>query len=154
MISHSSKETEKISKVFLTKLKPAKTRATVVGLYGELGTGKTTFIQFIAKELKVKRRVNSPTFVILKSYKLKGKNYKKLFHLDAYRLKNEKELLHLGWNEIVSNKEHLVFIEWPENVIKALPKKHHQIHISHLPCRNGAEAGTKKENRKFEIKRV
>lgn len=142
MISKNTKETEKIAKEFLFKLKPAKNSATVVGLYGELGTGKTTFTQAIAKEFKIKRKVNSPTYVIIKNYKLRIKNFKRLFHIDAYRLKNEKELLHLGWNEIVSNKEHLVLIEWPENIIKALPKKHHQIHISH----------TKKGHRKFKIK--
>jgi tRNA A37 threonylcarbamoyladenosine biosynthesis protein TsaE len=64
--------------------------------------------------------------------------------LDAYRLKNERELLHLGWEEIIGNKEHLVFVEWPENVIKALPKKHHKIKISH----------TKEGNRRLEIKNI
>ena len=75
MISHSSKETKKIAKEFLIKLKPNRIGATVVGLFGELGTGKTTFVQFIAKELKIKRKINSPTFVIIKSYKLKGKSF-------------------------------------------------------------------------------
>lgn len=130
-ISKNLRETEKIAKDFLAKLKIAKGGATVVGLYGELGAGKTTFTQAIAKELKIKRKVNSPTFVIMKSYKLKTKNYKRLFHIDAYRLKNEHELSHLGWDEIIENKEHLIFIEWPENVSKGMPKKHHQIHISH-----------------------
>ena len=68
--------------------------------------------------------------------------FKYLFHLDAYRLKNEKELLHLGWEEIIGDNENLIFIEWPENIIKAMPKKHHRIHISH----------TKEGHRKFEIK--
>ena len=144
MISHSSKETQKIARGFLIKLSPMKNGATVVGLFGELGTGKTTFTQFVAKELKIKRKVNSPTFVIIKRYALKNGKYKNFFHLDAYRLKNERELLHLGWNEIVSKKEHLIFIEWPENILKALPQKHHQIHISH----------TKEGHRKFKIKKV
>lgn len=141
-VSKNTKETQKIAKEFLAQLKPFKNKATIVGLYGELGTGKTTFTQFVAKELKVKKKVNSPTFVIMKRYALKNSKYKNLFHIDAYRLKNKKELLHLGWEEIIENKKHLVFIEWPENVIKALPKKHHQIHISH----------TQSGHRKFEIK--
>jgi tRNA threonylcarbamoyladenosine biosynthesis protein TsaE len=141
-VSKNTKETQKIAKNFLTKLKPNKNGATVVGLYGELGTGKTTFTQFVAKELNIKKKVNSPTFVIMKRYALKNSKYKNLFHIDAYRLKNEKELLHLGWDKIISDKEHLVFIEWPENVIKALPKKHHKVHIIH----------TKVGHRKFEIK--
>ena len=142
MISKNIKNTNKIAQKFLESLKFDKTMATVVGLYGDLGVGKTAFTQAIAKILNVKKKVNSPTFVIIKRYQLKNDKYKNLFHLDAYRLKNEKELLHLGWEEIISNKEHLVFIEWPENIIKAMPKKHHKIYISH----------TKEGHRKFEIK--
>ncbi len=153
-VSKNIKDTEKIAKDFLNKIldtTPAK--ACVVGLYGNLGAGKTAFTQAVAKILGVKRKVSSPTFVIMKSYFLplrRGSaptyvgargSFKKLIHIDAYRLKNEKELLHLGWEEIISNKEHLVFIEWPENVIKAMPKKHHKIKISH----------TEEGHRKFEI---
>ncbi len=148
-ISKNTEDTKKIAKDFLAELYPRSDKATVVGLYGELGVGKTTFTQAIAKELKIKRKVNSPTYVIIKNYELKINNFKKLFHIDAYRLKNEKELIHLGWNEIISNKEHLIFIEWPENVIKALPKKHHQIHISHLST---GQAGIKRGYRNFKIK--
>ena len=118
-ISKNTKETGAIAKIFIDKILEDKNkhhRATVVGLSGNLGAGKTTFVQAVAKHLGVKGRITSPTFVIMKSYKLKAKNYKLLFHLDAYRLKNEKELLHLGWEEIINNKDHLVFIEWPENV--------------------------------------
>ena len=87
----------------------------------------------------------------MKSYKLKAKSYKLFFHLDAYRLKNEKELLHLGWEEIIADPEHLIFIEWPEQIIKAMPKKHHKILISHLPRQSKAKAGTKEGYRKFKI---
>ncbi len=142
MISKSVGDTEKIAEVFLTGLSFVGEKATVVGLYGELGAGKTAFVQAIAKMLDIKRKVNSPTFVIMRRYALKHPKYKNLFHLDAYRLKNEKELLHLGWKEIIANPRHLVFIEWPENVIKAMPKKHHKISISH----------TKEGHRKLKIK--
>ena len=130
-ISKNIKDTEKIAEYFLKKIKVNKNGATIVGLYGDLGTGKTTFTQSIGKALGIKRKVNSPTYVIMKNYKLKAKRYKLLYHLDAYRLKNEKELLHLGWEVIVSNKDHLIFIEWPEQIIKAMPKKHHKVLISH-----------------------
>lgn len=164
-ISKDSKDTEKIAKEFLDEItktppdlplsgeadgfpltrgtKGVVSLATVVGLSGDLGTGKTTFTQFIAKNLGVKTKVNSPTFVIMKRYSLpltrgsaqgaRGFNkFKNLFHIDAYRLKNEKELLHLGWQEIISNPENIIFIEWPELVAKAMPKKHHKISIKHL----------------------
>ena len=167
-VSKNIKDTEKIAQDFLKKLKVNKKKATVVGLYGELGSGKTSFTQAVTKLLGVKRKVNSPTFVIMKRYELSkpkkagcknflanktkpvpaGENFstqpffEHVFHLDAYRLKNEKELLYLGWEEIISNPKHLIFIEWPEMVIKAMPKKHHKISIAH----------TKEGYRKFEIK--
>jgi tRNA threonylcarbamoyladenosine biosynthesis protein TsaE len=139
-ISKNVEDTKQIAKEFSTKIKPNNNNATIVGLYGELGAGKTTFTQFFGKELGIKRKVNSPTFVIMKKYVLpKNLAFKHLFHLDAYRLKNEKELIYLGWKEIISNKENLVLIEWPEQIIKAIPKKHYQIFISH----------TKQRHRKF-----
>lgn len=105
--------------------------ACVVGLYGDLGAGKTTLTKAVGKILGIKRKLSSPTFVIIKRYKINNKKHKNLFHLDAYRLKNEKELINLGWEAIISNPENLIFIEWPENVVKAMPKSHHKVHIKH-----------------------
>jgi tRNA threonylcarbamoyladenosine biosynthesis protein TsaE len=144
MISKSIKETEKIAKIFLDKLLkiPRKHKgALIVGLSGDLGTGKTAFTKFIAKHLGIKNKVFSPTYVILKKYSLplprgsaqraRGFNYKFFFHMDAYRLESEKELLNLGWEEIINNDEHLIFIEWPENISKALPSHSKFIFIKH-----------------------
>jgi len=136
MLSKNIKETEEIAKLFLEKILKTKSKnkgALVVCLFGDLGAGKTAFTQSIAKHLGIKEKIKSPTFVILKKYPLKkSNNYKFLFHIDAYRLKNEKELLHLGWEEIISNKEHLVFIEWPENVSKIIPSDAKNVYISHI----------------------
>ena len=145
MLSKNTKETKEIARIFLNKILKKDARlssALVVGLSGDLGTGKTTFTQAVGKHLGIKHKITSPTFVIMKSYKLKAKSYKLLFHVDAYRLKNEKELLHLGWEEIISKKEHLVFIEWPENVKKAIPADARFVYISHK--KNG--------QRKLELK--
>ncbi len=145
IISKNEHETAEVAKGFLKKLFYEYTHpkhASVVALSGNLGAGKTTFTQALGKHLKIKRKVNSPTFVIMKKYPIKTPHHKTLIHIDAYRLKNEKELEKLGWTEIVSNPENLICIEWPENVAKALPKKHHKIKISH----------TKEGHRKFEIK--
>ena len=142
-ISKNEKETAKIAKEFLGKiLKKKYKEACVVGLYGDLGAGKTAFTKAVAKYLGVQKKINSPTFVIMKKYPVKARSHKFLFHLDAYRLKNSRELEALGWGEITANPEHLIFIEWPENVKKAMPKKHHQIHIAH----------TKEGYRRFKIK--
>ena len=145
MISKSIEETEKIAKVFLDKiLKDKKMRkgAMVVALSGGLGVGKTAFTKAAAKHLRIKNKISSPTFVIQKKYPLKLKNYKYLFHLDAYRLKNKKELLRLRWGEIINDKEHLIFIEWPENVSKALPVDTKFIYIT----------ADKKGHRNFKLK--
>jgi tRNA threonylcarbamoyladenosine biosynthesis protein TsaE len=142
-ISKNTKDTEKIAQDFLVQLlKQKHSGATVVGMYGDLGTGKTTFVKSIAKALGVTRAVSSPTFVIMKKYPIKSKNHTALIHIDAYRLKNAKELQILGWAEILANQKYVVFIEWPENVSEAMPKKHHSIYISH----------TKDEERNFKIK--
>jgi tRNA threonylcarbamoyladenosine biosynthesis protein TsaE len=157
LIAKEIEETEKIAKIFLEKIledSTLKPGARVVGLVGDLGAGKTTFMQSVAKHLGVKDKVRSPTFVIMKKYPLPkhfvyknflanktkpvsaGENFYKqnafnfLFHLDAYRLKNEKELLALGWEEIINDKKNLVFIEWPENVSKIIPAQAEFVYIS------------------------
>ena len=134
MISKNIKETEKIAKIFIDKLlKSKKTHkgALVVGLSGDLGAGKTAFTKLVSKHLGIKERVFSPTYVIIKKYSIKLPEYKYFFHIDAYRLEHEKELLHLGWEEIINNDEHLVFIEWPENISKAMPSHSRFVYIKH-----------------------
>lgn len=141
LTSKTKKDTLRIAKIFLHRILSGKAKkALVVGLSGELGAGKTAFTQAIGKLLGIKRHINSPTFVIMKKYPIAEQvhywtdpiknKYKFLFHLDAYRLKNGKELLHLGWQEIIENNGHLVFIEWPENIARVMPKNSHFVHIS------------------------
>ena len=142
-ISKNTQNTNAIANDFLTEILNLRNKqALIVGLYGDLGTGKTTFVKNIAKILDIKTKVNSPTFVVIKKYSLNLENYRFLFHIDAYRLKNSKEIIKLGWKEIISNPENMVFIEWPEKVLKAMPKKHHRILISH----------TAENYRSFEIR--
>ncbi|MBM2817443.1 MAG: hypothetical protein HW401_33 [Parcubacteria group bacterium] len=131
IISKSLKETEKIAREFLAK-KIAKNEngASIVGLYGDLGSGKTAFTQAVAKCLGVKEAVTSPTFVIEKIYKLDHKNFDHLIHIDGYRLKSGNELLHLGWEEIAKNPKNIIFIEWPEKVAEILPKDIKKIHFT------------------------
>ena len=110
--------------VFLAKHSLSAPHAQVVALKGELGAGKTTFAQGVAKGLGVKEKILSPTFVIIKSYKIRNTKYKiqNLYHVDCYRIKNEQDLLALGWDKIVSDPQNLVLIEWPERIRKVLPK--------------------------------
>jgi tRNA threonylcarbamoyladenosine biosynthesis protein TsaE len=119
--SHSLDDTRKIAETFLKNLKPQQT-ATLIGLYGDLGSGKTTFTQAAAKLLDVTETVTSPTFVIEKIYKLSHQHFTHLIHIDAYRLESGKELLSLGWQEIMNDPKNLIFLEWPEKVSDILPE--------------------------------
>jgi len=118
---------------FIEKLDRAADSATVVGLSGELGAGKTTFAQAAAKALGVTDTVNSPTFVIEKIYSLEGSppagGWQRLVHIDAYRLKNGDELKHLGWDELLADPSNLILVEWPEHVEGAIPQNAHRIRI-------------------------
>ncbi len=120
-LSRSLEETGRIAKEILDSLDKSSS-ATVLALQGDLGSGKTTFSQAAGKLLGVSEEMSSPTFVIEKIYDIDFKGFKKLIHIDAYRLEKAEELLHLGWEEILKNPENLIFIEWPENVSKIIPE--------------------------------
>jgi tRNA threonylcarbamoyladenosine biosynthesis protein TsaE len=122
ILSQSLKDTENFAEDFLKNLKPFSNEATVIALSGNLGSGKTTFTQFFAKHLGITKNITSPTFVIIKTYNLQLETYNKLFHIDSYRLKSGEELKKLGWQEIISNPQNLILIEWPENVSDVIPQ--------------------------------
>lgn len=110
---------------FRRKKVRGKNRAFVIGLEGDLGGGKTTFLQGFAKGLGVKQKILSPTFVIIKRFQLKNlKTYKlkNFYHIDCYRIKKPKELLDIGFKEIISNPKNIVAIEWAERIKKIIPK--------------------------------
>jgi len=114
----SQKETQKLAGSILADLikKSPKNKALILALQGNLGSGKTTFTQGLAKFLKIKGRVNSPTFVVMK-------RFKNFYHLDCYRLETAEDVLELGFQEIMSNPKNIVVIEWPEKIKKFLPKE-------------------------------
>ncbi|MCK4473942.1 tRNA (adenosine(37)-N6)-threonylcarbamoyltransferase complex ATPase subunit type 1 TsaE [Candidatus Parcubacteria bacterium] len=110
-------QTKKIGEILakeILKTKPLKT-GFVIGLKGNLGGGKTTFLQGFAKGLGIKEKITSPTFVIMK-------NYKNFYHIDCYRIYKPKEILDLGFKKIISNPKNIVAIEWAERIKKILPK--------------------------------
>jgi tRNA threonylcarbamoyladenosine biosynthesis protein TsaE len=109
---------------FVENLLEDKEQALTIGLSGDLGSGKTTFVQSVAKFFGIKNHVTSPTFVLQKKYPIDSKesDFKNLIHIDAYRLENSQDLLSLGWEEIKNNPENIIFIEWPEKVSEVLPK--------------------------------
>ena len=107
---------------FAVSLKPHAATATLVTLTGDLGAGKTTFVQEVAKALGVRETITSPTFVIEKIYPLAHKEFGRLIHIDAYRLKGTRELDVLDWSEILRDPSNLIFIEWPERIEEAVPQ--------------------------------
>jgi tRNA threonylcarbamoyladenosine biosynthesis protein TsaE len=124
-LSKSVEETKDASREFLDTLKP-ENKAIVVGLRGDLGSGKTTFVKMLAETLGIKETLTSPTFVIEKIYKLDpkiGEHYfSHLIHIDAYRLKMGEELSSIGFDEAMEDRNNLIMVEWPENVFSVLPE--------------------------------
>lgn len=135
IISKSVSDTEKIAEDFVKKISSEQNnKALVVGLYGDLGSGKTTFTQQIAKIFNIKEDITSPTYVIMKSYKINQNStfnitHSNLIHIDAYRLNSPKELLVLGWEKTISDPKNIIFIEWPEIVKEILPENHLKINF-------------------------
>jgi len=143
-ITSSSVQTKKLGEKFAKEIlakKPdcnalrnnagrSKKKSFVIGLEGKLGAGKTTFIQGFAKELSIKEKILSPTFVIYKKFKIRNPNVKSnpkykfqnFYHIDCYRVQKSKELLDLGFKEIISNPQNIVAVEWAEKIKRIMPK--------------------------------
>ena len=119
----SFEQSQKLGEVFAKEILKSGLQkgAVVLGLQGNLGGGKTTFLQGFAKGLGIKQKVLSPTFVILKRFVV-NKRFKNFYHIDCYRLKNEKDILELGLKEIISDPKNIVAVEWSERIKKVLPK--------------------------------
>jgi len=108
----------------------------IIALYGELGSGKTTFIQGLAKGLGIKKRITSPTFVFVKKYK------PNFYHIDLYRIEETKEVKSLGLEEIFSEPKAVIAIEWAEKIKEILPKNRIDIWFNYL----------NQKQRKIEVK--
>lgn len=135
IITKSAKETRKAGVALAATLEkePIKTnQAMVIALSGDLGSGKTNFIQGLAQGLGVKESVLSPTFVIQKDFSLALKNYRNFYHIDAYRLKNPEELLELGFNDLIKNPKNIIAIEWADKVKDILPNNIISINFENL----------------------
>ncbi len=126
--ANNVKETKKIATDLARKIIKTK-KGAVIALEGELGAGKTVFVKGFVKALGVKSKIKSPTFVLMKKYVSRGTN---LYHLDCYRVKDEKDLRIPELNEILEASHNIVMIEWAERVRKILPKKHITVHIDHI----------------------
>jgi tRNA threonylcarbamoyladenosine biosynthesis protein TsaE len=106
------------------------TKAVVFALRGEVGSGKTTFVQQLVRQMGNTESVVSPTYVLMKKYRLpEGLNpfglprrFKTIVHIDAYRMENPTEFKALKPEEFLDDPSCLVVVEWPEKLGKFLPK--------------------------------
>jgi tRNA threonylcarbamoyladenosine biosynthesis protein TsaE len=104
-------ETEACGRELARTLKPG----SVVALYGGLGAGKTAFVRGLAQGLEVQEDVSSPTFTIVNEYPGRIP----LFHFDMYRLRDERELFDIGWEDYL-DRGGVCALEWSERVEAAL----------------------------------
>lgn len=95
----------------------------VYGLVGDLGAGKTAFVQGVASALGVEESVTSPTFVLWRQYQTKHPHIQQLHHLDLYRLESDTEVNDLGLQDIFNLTDGIVLIEWADKYPQILPEK-------------------------------
>lgn len=100
----------------------------ILALEGDLGGGKTTFLQGFAQGLGIKEKILSPTFVIMRKFKIRVDScsdscgFVYLYHIDCYRIQKQKEILDLGWKEIIKNPQNIIAVEWADRIRKIIPK--------------------------------
>lgn len=137
VITKSIEETQKFAQEFAGKLKPG----NIIALYGELGAGKTIFVQGLAKGLGFRGKVFSPTFIFMRPYKISDQTsdirdqrskIKILYHIDLYRLEGIMDLKNIGVEEFISEKDAVSAIEWAEKIEHLLPKNVIKIKIERL----------------------
>ena len=119
--SNSLSDTQNFAEEFATKLKPG----DVLCMYGDLGAGKTAFVQGLAKGLLVTDYVNSPTFTIVNEYEGKIP----LYHFDVYRISDSFEMYDIGFAEYIDG-DGICVIEWAELIEDILPDSYYKITIT------------------------
>lgn len=126
-ITENSGQTRKLGDILAKELKGGE----VICLSGELGSGKTTFAQGVLKGLGAKGPYTSPTFVVMKHYHVTRNTKHDVYHIDAYRV-SVQDVLDLGWEEIIADKNNIVIIEWAERIRTIIPKRAVWIKFEHL----------------------
>lgn len=130
IVTKSAQETADLGEKLADSLK----HGGVVCLYGELGSGKTTIVQGLARGLGIKRRIVSPTFIFIRQYPVSSLQFAvySLYHVDLYRIQSLNDAKALGLEEILADLFNIVVIEWPEKIKKILPKKRIEIYFEYL----------------------
>ncbi len=126
-ITHSTEETREVGRNFARTLSPG----TLVCFEGNLGAGKTTFIQGLLDGLGAEKPFVSPTFILMKQYDLAVSTpagIKYIYHADAYRL-GAKEFREIGFEEWITDAQGITLLEWPERIAEILPEKYVTVKI-------------------------
>lgn len=120
-LTSNSSETKKIGRELakkILKLSKKKKKAVILGLEGELGGGKTTFLQSFADGLGVKEKILSPTFIIYRRYRIKDGDF---YHFDCYRIEKAEEIIDLGFKDIIKKKGNIIALEWADKIREIMP---------------------------------
>jgi len=123
LMSRGSAATKAIARLLLPAAMRSHRRPIILALSGQLGSGKTTFVQGLARGLGIRERIQSPTFVLMKWYQL-GKQFipfRHLVHVDAYRLESLAEARHLDLRDTFKDRDAIIVVEWAERIGKVIP---------------------------------
>lgn len=128
ILTNSAQETQKLGEEFARSLQGGE----IIALHGDLGSGKTTFTQGVAKGLGLSQPIVSPTFILMREYRLDKQGLQTLYHIDLYRTENERDAKGLGIEDVFADKEGVVLVEWPEKMGNLLPEKRIDIFFEYL----------------------
>ena len=139
MASRTPAETKRAAQLLLNAYGQANRHTLVFALAGSLGSGKTTFVQGLARALGICEKIQSPTFVLMKWYDLprsalRGLHLarKKYFvHIDAYRLETARDANHLGLRKLFHDPEAIIAVEWADRIKKLIPRSAVWIKFEH-----------------------
>lgn len=130
-ITQSVAQTQKLGEAFGNSFLTGEGSGTarILCLWGELGSGKTTFVQGLAKGLGIATRLLSPTFIIVRRHDI-PETAGVLYHLDLYRIVSSESVAAIGFTDMIREPESLVVVEWPERLGNLLPERHIDIRFA------------------------
>lgn len=128
IVSQGEKETLAVSREFAKLVRALKNPgAVVVALIGDLGSGKTTFARGFVRAFGVRRRVASPTFLIMRRFPAGRRD---IWHIDCYRIRS-RDLVKLNFLELCRDRRNIILVEWADRVKSLLPKNAIKLRFAH-----------------------
>jgi tRNA threonylcarbamoyladenosine biosynthesis protein TsaE len=122
--THTPEETQRVAGDLLARLPGAH---GVIALYGDLGAGKTCFVQGLARAAGFEGSVTSPTYTLANEYA----GATRIIHVDLYRVRNEEEAFRLGLEDYLDDPQSLVVIEWADRAEALLPPQTLRVYVAH-----------------------